>query len=347
MPQDDLTAPADRAAGEGAAMAEELRRKQHDIRGAVATITTGLRLLRDDRIGADPRMVAEHMLAATASLQEMMDAVFAADAEPATPAGTTAEALAPASSGPRPDLSGLAILVAEDSPSQRAILGLVLGAVGGAASFVENGEDALAALAGGAFDAALIDIEMPGLSGLEVMRAVRARGDAAAATPLVAITAFAERGEHEAIRAAGADGIVVKPVASAEALGRVILHHAGRGRRDGAALDAARLDELLSIAGADGARGFLEQLRDDLVSVRQKLDEGVAAGSAAAVRAQTHILVALAGAVGATRLCGHAEALSAAANGGRAADLGALHVPCRRDLDDLIALVERRAFGRG
>jgi two-component system, OmpR family, aerobic respiration control sensor histidine kinase ArcB len=264
---------------------------------------------------------------------------------------------------PRPDLSGLAILVAEDNLTNQAILRRMLEQMGAAPVFASDGAEALEVLDRQRFDIALVDIEMPRVSGLEVMRAVRARTDAVAAMPLVALTAYVLRDNREAIYAAGADGIIGKPVASAEEFGRAILRHAGRpaglpepedvlagvSEDDafGVKMDEGRLDELLAAAGPAHVRELLDRLDEDLRSVRARLETGVREASMPLIREQTHILIALSGAVGADRLCRLAEVLNIAAKRKRIGDLAALHAPCRRDLDDLIALVAERSGDLG
>jgi CheY-like chemotaxis protein len=270
-----------------------------------------------------------------------------------------------AAAGALPDLSGLRILVAEDNLTNQTILRQILGAMGAAAVFVADGAAALAALTGPeAFDIALIDIEMPRLSGLEVMARVRAREGAAARLPMVALTAYVLRDNREAIYAAGADGIIGKPISSAPEFGRAILRHAGRpaglpepedvlqgtgrGASLGRKLDTARFDALLAVAGPDGAADLLSHLHDDLCACCAALDDGVAAGDIPEIRAQTHILIAIAGAVGADRLHRLAEVLNIAAKRRRsAAYLAALHAPARADLVDLIAHVAAAAAARG
>lgn len=259
---------------------------------------------------------------------------------------------------PAPDLSDLSILVAEDNASNRAILGQILGALNARPVFVADGAEALAALSETRFDIALIDIEMPNVSGLEVMETVRARADSTASMPLVALTAYVLRDNREAIYAAGADGVIGKPVSSVEEFGRTILRYAGRpaglpepedvlGRDSedpafGAKMDEGRFHALLEVAGADDAIVLLERLDEDLRAVRDSLDTGVQARSVPMVREQTHILIAISGSVGADRLCRFAEVLNIAAKRQRLDDLEALYVPCRRDLEDLIALIAAR-----
>lgn len=264
---------------------------------------------------------------------------------------------------PLPDLAGLRILVAEDNLTNQTILRQLLGRMGARAAFVADGVAALDLIGREGFDIALIDIEMPRLSGLEVMRAIRARGDGVAQLPMVALTAYVLRDNREAIYAAGADGIIGKPISSGADFGRAILRYAGRpsglpepedvlaagpgaagfGRR----LDRKRFDALLAVAGPEGARELLQRLHEDLGAVCATLDRAVGAADIPEIRAQTHILIALSGAVGAERLHQLAEVLNIAAKRRRSVDLRALYEPCRADLGALIDLVTAEAAKAG
>ena len=61
-----------------------------------------------------------------------------------------------------------------------------------------------------------------------MIRAIRARGDARARVPIVALTAYAMREHRERIAAAGANGVISKPITSVEALGRGLAAHVTR-----------------------------------------------------------------------------------------------------------------------
>ena len=78
-------------------------------------------------------------------------------------------------------------------------------------TLVDDGEAGARAIAEGGFDLALVDIELPGKGGLEVIAEVR--GDPnpkRAALPLLAFTAYALPHHRARIDAAGADGIIVE-----------------------------------------------------------------------------------------------------------------------------------------
>ena len=252
---------------------------------------------------------------------------------------------------PMPDLSHLRLLVAEDNLTNQTILGHMLSVMGAGAVFVADGRSALERLRAERFDIALLDIEMPEMSGLEVMEAVRSMGTEVAAMPLVAITAYVLRDNREAIYAAGADGIIGKPVSSAEDLGRAILRHAGSLEpedvvaplaNDAKLLDHGRMYDLLAAAGADGRQELLERVEEDLTATLGLLDASMAEGDHAEIRAQTHILIAIAGALGAVRLCSMAEALNIAAKKRAVCRFGPLYAPLRVDLLALLEEVARR-----
>ena len=86
------------------------------------------------------------------------------------------------------------------------------------ADVVTDGYDALRIASGGQYDVVVLDLRLPGMSGLEVLRTVRDRG---IATPILILTAQDEVGQKvEALRA-GADDYVTKPFSLEEVLARV------------------------------------------------------------------------------------------------------------------------------
>ncbi|WP_430448126.1 response regulator [Rhodophyticola sp.] len=259
-----------------------------------------------------------------------------------------------------PDLSNLRILVAEDNETNQCIVRQLLNTMGADPVIANDGIEALELMDRQEFDIALVDIEMPRMSGLEFMRAVRNLDDTRAAMPLVALTAYVLRDNREAIYAAGAGGIIAKPIRSGAAFGRAILRHTGQemsvtdvetvvsAAAGGASgervppMDQGQFDALLTTAGPNGARELLYHLREDLHDVAKALQIAFQAGALRDIRSQTHILVSLAGAVGAERLRHLAEALNIAAQHDRRDDLPGLAAACRDDLRDLIAIVETR-----
>jgi CheY-like chemotaxis protein len=102
-------------------------------------------------------------------------------------------------------------LVAEDNPVNRELLRELLELRGYEVSEAADGEAALAALQDQIPDVLLLDIGMPVLDGYATVR--RIREDARYATlPVVAVTAYAMRGDREKMLAAGFNAYLSKPI---------------------------------------------------------------------------------------------------------------------------------------
>ena len=119
-------------------------------------------------------------------------------------------------------LADLKILVAEDNPVNRMVVGELLKAQGAALHFVENGAECVERVAAEPFDLILMDKHMPVMGGEEATRIIRESGGRVAATPIIAVTADAMAGQREAMLAAGMNDYVAKPL-RAEDLHRAII----------------------------------------------------------------------------------------------------------------------------
>jgi two-component system KDP operon response regulator KdpE len=109
------------------------------------------------------------------------------------------------------------ILVVDDEPQLRRVLRSTLSALGFVVADAETGEAALECVRTEKFDLILLDINMPGLSGLETCRAIRAKSDVG-----ILMLTVRDRAEDK-IQAldAGADGYVTKPFDVNELLARI------------------------------------------------------------------------------------------------------------------------------
>jgi PAS domain S-box-containing protein len=116
---------------------------------------------------------------------------------------------------PAISLGGRRILLAEDDPVSAMAALTVLQKQGAKVLHVPNGQAALEALAGEAFDLVLMDVQMPVMDGMEATRAIREGrcGERAAKIPIVALTAYAMTGDKDIFLSAGMNGYVEKPVA--------------------------------------------------------------------------------------------------------------------------------------
>jgi len=110
------------------------------------------------------------------------------------------------------------ILVAEDQADIRELLVLNLRNAGYEVSAVADGREALARQTEQARDLLVLDLMMPGLDGLEVCKALRAKGSA---TPILMLTAKSTELDRVLGLELGADDYLTKPFSLAELLARV------------------------------------------------------------------------------------------------------------------------------
>jgi signal transduction histidine kinase/CheY-like chemotaxis protein len=111
-------------------------------------------------------------------------------------------------------LEGLRVLVAEDHPTNRKVVEVVLEPFGVDLTMVEDGAAALAAIERQTFDAILMDMQMPVMDGLTATRAIRAREKVLSLPPvlIIMLTANAMEEHVSSARTAGADLHLAKPL---------------------------------------------------------------------------------------------------------------------------------------
>jgi osomolarity two-component system sensor histidine kinase NIK1 len=135
------------------------------------------------------------------------------------PASAATE-VAPDRSAPPGESGPWRVLVVEDVPSQQKLLVTVLKKAGHLVSTADSGQQALGAFRRQSFDIILMDVQMPEMSGLDAMRAIReSERETGTHVVIVAITAHALGGDEEKCRAAGADSYLRKPVRLVELMG--------------------------------------------------------------------------------------------------------------------------------
>jgi PAS domain S-box-containing protein len=115
------------------------------------------------------------------------------------------------------------VLLAEDHPTNRRVVELILGSISVNLTSVANGQEALDAFASQAFDLILMDMQMPVMDGLTAIEAIREQEklEGRPRTPIYALTANAMPEHVEASRRAGADAHLTKPITATDLIAAV------------------------------------------------------------------------------------------------------------------------------
>jgi CheY-like chemotaxis protein len=105
----------------------------------------------------------------------------------------------------------LHILLVEDHKINQKLALTLLDRMGYSVDLAQDGHEAVAAAARTAYALVLMDMQMPGMDGLEATRIIRARAGPNQHVPIVALTANAMQSDREACMAAGMDDFLSKP----------------------------------------------------------------------------------------------------------------------------------------
>jgi two-component system sensor histidine kinase RpfC len=263
---------------------------------------------------------------------------------PRVPAPRAASAgPAPAAPLPRPaslrPRRKLRVLVAEDNSANRKIMQKILEMAGHEAKLVNDGEAALDELDGGGFDVALVDINMPVMSGYEATKLYRTAHMDEPRLPIIALTADATVETERLCREAGIDAVLTKPVdpeqlvlAIEETVARVaggepapaaaatpgapqrapdvpaivtpISVHPRYGIETSAVVDEEAVEALRALgSGSDFFNDVIETFRVDARGIVEQLAKAAEEGDLRQFREHAHSLRSSAANVGGARLC--------------------------------------------
>ena len=120
-------------------------------------------------------------------------------------------------------MAGRQVLVVEDNEKNMKLVRDVLQATGYRTLEATNGEDAIELALSHAPALVLMDVQLPGIDGVEALARLR-RDERTAAIPVLALTAQAMQGDRERFLGAGFDGYLSKPVDVAELIAAVREH---------------------------------------------------------------------------------------------------------------------------
>ena len=228
--------------------------------------------------------------------------------------------------------SGLRVLVAEDNPVNQKVTKRILEHGGHLPKVVASGDEALDTLETADFDLFIVDVNMPGTSGLDVIKICRMAELGALRMPILALSADATAETRRACEEAGVDAYLTKPVEARRLLDSVdalaanlkappepiattgqeetvtqISAHPRYRPESFAALDWSIIRRLSKFSSDEGfILEILEDFSADAESLLKDINAAVAARDPAAFRDKIHALRGTSGNVGAEairRLC--------------------------------------------
>ncbi len=226
-------------------------------------------------------------------------------------------------------LAGLSVLLAEDNPTNQMVATQMLESLGADVTLAIDGAEALEILDKDSFDVALIDIQMPRVSGIEVISRLRKKNGPHASMPLIALTAYVMREHRAAIDDAGADGVIPKPILSIEQLGDDIISIVNARRQKNQSstacaattaiqddrFDLATFENLRTMFAGPAMEELLDKVMGDIGAARTRVEAGLASQDVAELRGASHVLISVGGAIGATGLQKSSQSLNSAAHG--------------------------------
>jgi two-component system, sensor histidine kinase and response regulator len=329
---------------DGFTVAERIRQEPDLADATVMLLTSDVKsgdLARCRRLGISrhlvkPLMPSEVLNAMLLALGESVDTT----AGPSSPTELGTETLSPR----------LHVLVAEDNAINQRLLLRLLEKLGHTAVVTSNGQEAVEMYEAGAFDLVLMDIQMPVMDGLAATAAIRERESQHSGRrrlPIVAVTAYAMRGDRERCLAAGMDEYLPKPIKLENltaALGRLSGNCPAPATPE-APTDAepatdAVFDLTTALTSVGGDRDLLDELlaafARDAPARMDAVRQAIAGGDAAELMREAHSLKGALQVLGATTAAGLARGLEALGRAGDVSGASEIVAALDREVDRLL-----------
>jgi len=220
----------------------------------------------------------------------------------------------------RARVRSMQLLVADDYEANRMVLQRLLQKAGHRVTCVEGGEDVLDAMAASEYEAVIVDLHMPGVSGLDLLKQLRViQAGGGPHTPVIVLSADVTPESIQRCEQAGAYAFLAKPVAAARLLETLSDIAAHRGRRSAAlaaarqnaadtvtpagVLDTSVLDELAAMGmGEEFEREFVAHCLADADGCIGAMSHAAEAADWARLRDHAHAIKGVAANIGLVRV---------------------------------------------
>ena len=213
-----LEGALDREAAASRAKSEFLADMSHELRTPLNGVMGLAQALGATDLNEAQQAIVSDLVASGLRLEALVGGLLKYETHHAPHPQATVKAVADAASA----AGELRVLLADDNPTNRRVVELMLAAAGIEVVSVEDGAQALEALREQAFDLVLMDLRMPVMDGFEAIRAIRAHeGGADGRLPIIVLSANAGPEDREASAEAGADRHIAKPIRAETLFGAI------------------------------------------------------------------------------------------------------------------------------
>jgi two-component system, sensor histidine kinase RpfC len=223
----------------------------------------------------------------------------------------------------------LAILLADDNHSNQLLLARILKDAGHKVDLAQRGDDAFDRMAAGGIDIAILDLNMPDMTGPEVVKLFRASSVGAKKMPILILSADATPAAKLESLQAGADEFLTKPITAPTllaAIERIVAGAAAVAAEDGfnthkesvalplqapALVNSDRVQSLRRISRGDSKflDAYMSAAFADLERALSDLGSAIEAGNARSARDALHIIEGTGASVGATALVANCKSM--------------------------------------
>ncbi|MFT7573456.1 MAG: PAS domain S-box-containing protein [Paracoccaceae bacterium] len=210
----------------------------------------------------------------------------------------------------------LSILVADDTPTNGLVARKMLETLGHSVDTVLNGVEAIEAITARRYDLVFMDISMPEMDGLAATAAIRGMDIPSSGVPIIALTAYAMKGDRERFIQAGMDDYLSKPIVRAQML-RILDEWSDRRHSHslsstqnirpedattGPGIDRNTLETLAAQIDHDDLVAVIGSFIDDAGKRLSQLEEARVAGNIEALEAAAHAMRSMTATFGVTSL---------------------------------------------
>jgi len=251
----------------------------------------------------------------------------------------------------------LDILLVEDMPVNQQVTIELLSGDGHSIELATNGQDALSMAMGRHYELILLDVHLPGMSGIEVCRRLKAQPGPNRNTPVIALTASVQPQDIQSYLDAGMNGVVPKPLKTAT-LYRTIdrsldeAHAPAAGAVDAAASEATDsllsldlFDAHLSALGDYRLKSLVETFRSSCAEITAQIRQSIDKSDCFEVAEQAHRLAGDADALGARAVAQTLRRLEDEAGADELGDAEQHYRALEQLVPDTLALMKERLAG--